>query len=117
VVEQFMIEIGNLQTEHNVFLVGTTNHLENIDPRVLRGGGFSEKIEIRPPGQKGVERLLGKYLGNTRLEAPFQVEKVATRLTGLAPADLRGNLQCRQAVCTQPRRRLRSNPPARLVGL
>jgi len=32
VVEQFMTEISNLQAEHNVFLVGTTNHPQNIDP-------------------------------------------------------------------------------------
>ena len=42
-VEQFLTEISGLQPENNVFLVGTTNHPENIDPRVLRGGRFSEK--------------------------------------------------------------------------
>ena len=36
-VEQFLTEISSLQPENNVFLVGTTNHPENIDPRVLRG--------------------------------------------------------------------------------
>jgi transitional endoplasmic reticulum ATPase len=39
-VEQFLIEISGLQPENNVFLVGTTNFPENIDPRVLRGGRF-----------------------------------------------------------------------------
>ena len=97
VVEQFMIEISNLQARHNVFLVGTTNHTENIDPRVLRGGRFSEKIEIRLPSRKGVEKLLGKYLGNVRLESPLQLEEIAARLTGLAPADL-------DAVCNAAKR-------------
>ena len=49
-VEQFLTEISGLQPENNVFLVGTTNHPENIDPRVLRGGRFSEKIQIQLPG-------------------------------------------------------------------
>ena len=48
-VEQFLTEISSLQPENNVFLVGTTNHPENIDPRVLRGGRFSEKLLIPPP--------------------------------------------------------------------
>jgi transitional endoplasmic reticulum ATPase len=88
VVEQFMIEISNLQPEHNVFLVGTTNHVENIDPRVLRGGRFSEKISIGLPGPDGLQRLLGKYLGDVRLEPGLSLDGIAEQLGGLAPADL-----------------------------
>ena len=88
VVEQFMIEISNLQPEHSVFLVGTTNHVENMDPRVLRGGRFSEKIDIGLPGPAGLERLLRKYLVGVRLEPGLSLEEVAERLSGLAPADL-----------------------------
>lgn len=88
VVEQFMIEISNLQPEHNVFLVGTTNHVENIDPRVLRGGRFSEKISIGLPGRQGVQRLLGKYLDGVRLEPGLSLDGIAEHLGGLAPADL-----------------------------
>lgn len=88
VVEQFITEISNLQAEHNVFLVGTTNHAENIDPRVLRGGGFSEKIEIGLPGLDGLKRLLREYLEGVRLESGLTVEKVAEHLIGLAPADI-----------------------------
>jgi transitional endoplasmic reticulum ATPase len=97
VVEQFMIEISSLQSQHNVFLVGTTNNPENIDPRVLRGGRFSEKIQIRPPGPAGVELLLRKYLVSARLEDSLRVEQVAARLAGLAPADL-------EAICNTAKR-------------
>ena len=48
-VDQFLTEISSLQPENNVFLVGTTNHPADIDPRVLRGGRFSEKILIPLP--------------------------------------------------------------------
>jgi transitional endoplasmic reticulum ATPase len=88
VVEQFMIEISNLQAEHNVFLVGTTNHVENIDPRVLRGGRFSEKIPVGFPSPDGLQRLLGKYLGDVRLEPGLSLDGIADQLGGLAPADL-----------------------------
>jgi transitional endoplasmic reticulum ATPase len=97
VVEQFMIEISNLQSQHNVFLVGTTNNPENIDTRVLRGGRFSEKIQILPPSPAGVERLLRKYLINARLEPSFGLEQLAARLAGLAPADL-------EAICNTAKR-------------
>ena len=88
VVEQCLTEISNLQPEHNVFLVGTTNHPENIDPRVLRGGRFSEKIKIGLPGPAEVQRLLCKYLVNTLLESGLDLGQLSERLAGLAPADL-----------------------------
>ena len=49
VVEQFLTEISSLHPDNRVFLVGTTNHPEDIDTRVLRGGRFSEKLTIPLP--------------------------------------------------------------------
>jgi SpoVK/Ycf46/Vps4 family AAA+-type ATPase len=88
VVDQFVIEISNLQPEHSIFLVGTTNHVENIDSRVLRGGRFSEKIEIGVPGPEALQRLLRKYLAGAQLEPGLSVKDVVEHLSGLAPADL-----------------------------
>jgi transitional endoplasmic reticulum ATPase len=96
-VEQFLTEISSLQPENNVFLVGTTNHPENIDPRVLRGGRFSEKILIPPPETAQRVHLLGLYLKDVSLEPGLTVEEIANRLNGLAPADL-------QAICTTAKR-------------
>lgn len=92
IVEQFLIEISALQPEHNVFLVGTTNHPENIDPRVLRGGRFSEKIEIGLPGPKEVGRLLAKYLKGVELEPSVGLDYLTERLTGTTPANLEAML-------------------------
>jgi transitional endoplasmic reticulum ATPase len=69
-------------------LVGTTNHPDHIDPRVLRGGRFSEKIEIGLPGPKSRERLLSKYLDGVALGADAGVPALADRLRDLSPADL-----------------------------
>jgi len=96
-VEQFLMEISNLQPENNVFLVGTTNHPENIDPRVLRGGRFSEKIYIPSPDTEQTVQLLSLYLKGARLEPGLGVADIAERLSGLAPADL-------QAICTAAKR-------------
>ena len=96
-VEQFLTEISSLQPENNVFLVGTTNHPENIDPRVLRGGRFSEKILIPAPEAAQRVQLLSLYLKGVRLEAGLTIEDIAERLNGLAPADL-------QAICMAAKR-------------
>ncbi len=88
IVEQFLIEISNLQPENNVFLVGTTNHPESIDARVLRGGRFSEKIEIGLPGREEVGRLLAKYLKGVELEPPLASDYLSEWLAGTTPANL-----------------------------
>ncbi|HEV2416429.1 MAG TPA: AAA family ATPase [Terriglobia bacterium] len=88
IVEQFLIEISNLQPEHNVFLVGTTNHLENIDTQILRGGRFSEKIEIGAPGPRETRRLMDKYLAGTELAANTSIGYLSEWFTGVTPANL-----------------------------
>jgi transitional endoplasmic reticulum ATPase len=87
-VEQFLTEISGLQPENNVFLVGTTNHPENIDPRVLRGGRFSEKIQIPLPDTDQRTQLLSRYLQGARLAPGLTTKAIAERLESTAPADL-----------------------------
>ena len=88
VTDQFLIEISNLHPEQNVFLVGTTNHPDHIDPRVLRGGRFSEKIEIGLPGRTAREHLLERYLAGVALAPGASIATLAERLRDLSPADL-----------------------------
>jgi transitional endoplasmic reticulum ATPase len=96
-VEQFLTEISSLQPENNIFLVGTTNHPENIDARVLRGGRFSEKIQIQLPDSDQRAQLLSRYLKGARLEPGLTTGEIARRLSGMSPADL-------QAISTAAKR-------------
>jgi transitional endoplasmic reticulum ATPase len=97
VMEQFLIEISTLLPEHNVFLVGTTNDPDGVDPRALRGGRFSEKIRINVPGVAGRERLLRKYLDGTPLEPRLGIGQIASLMEGFAPGDI-------EAVCQAAKR-------------
>jgi len=97
-VEQDLIEISALKPEHQVFLIGTTNHLDRMDPRILRGGRFSEKIEIPVPKQAANQRLLERYLGKARLQNEVTIESLAARVTGMAPADLEATVQAMKRV-------------------
>jgi len=87
-VEQFLTEIGGLHSENNVFLVGTTNHPQNIDPRILRGGRFSEKMQIPLPNTDQRTQLLNRYLQGARLVPGLTTNDIAERLSGMSPADL-----------------------------
>jgi transitional endoplasmic reticulum ATPase len=95
VTEQFLIEISNLQPQHRVFLIAATNHAEDIDPRVLPGGRFSEKFEVALPGRESRFRLLDRYLVQTKLTV--DLDRVNEALDGLAPGDI-------EAICKAAKR-------------
>jgi transitional endoplasmic reticulum ATPase len=97
VVEQFLTEISELKSQNEVFLIGTTNHPENVDSRVLRGGRFSEKIVIPLPRAEQRVQLLRNFLNGTRLESGISVEGIASDLDDASPADL-------QAICIAAKR-------------
>jgi transitional endoplasmic reticulum ATPase len=96
-VEQARSLISELEPKHNVFLIGTTNHLESIDPAILRGGRFSEKIEIGAPDQAGYKRLLKRHLDGVRLADGLSGDLLVERLSGTSPADL-------EAICNSAKR-------------
>ena len=96
-VEQARSLISELEPQHNVFLIGTTNDLASIDAAILRGGRFSEKIEIGTPHESGYQRLLTKHLDGIRLVEGLSVELLAERLKGISPADL-------EAICNSAKR-------------
>jgi len=87
-VEQALIEISDLRPEHQVFLIGTTNDLSRIDPRILRGGRFSEKIEIGLPDEEGYCRLLEMNFGPTQLASDLTTARLVEMVRGLSPAEI-----------------------------
>ena len=97
-VEQALIEISALKPEHQIFLVGTTNYLDRIDPRILRGGRFSEKVAVPVPDEAGYRKLVMRYLGKARLGRELTVQALAERVTGMAPADLEATIQSMKRV-------------------
>ena len=96
-VEQARSLISDLDPHHNVFLIGTTNHLDSIDPAILRGGRFSEKLEIGTPDQNGYIRLLERHLDGMPLADGLTRDVLAERLAGISPADL-------EAICNSAKR-------------
>ena len=87
-VEQALMLMSQLDPANQVFLIGTTNHIDNIDPRVLRGGRFTEKIEIGVPDDQGCLRLIDKYLGPIPLAAGLTSAIFSPGLRAFPPADL-----------------------------
>ena len=83
-VEQALMLMSQLDTGNQVFLIGTTNHIDHIDPRVLRGGRFTEKIEIGVPEDQGYLRLIDKYLGPIPLAAGIGSHDILSLTRGIS---------------------------------
>jgi SpoVK/Ycf46/Vps4 family AAA+-type ATPase len=88
IVEQALMLMSQLDPGNQVFLVGTTNHIDEIDQRVLRGGRFSEKIELGVPDDSGYMKLIQRFLGRAPLADGFEPVNLLERIRGMAPADL-----------------------------
>ncbi|MEZ5399218.1 MAG: AAA family ATPase [Bryobacteraceae bacterium] len=117
-VEQALIEISTLKPENDVFLIGTTNYLERVDPRMLRGGRFNEKIEIGFPDETGYRLLVGRYLGKARLAASVTPETIINRIQGMSPADLEATISTmKRAAMRRMRPGTNELPPLQLDDL
>jgi transitional endoplasmic reticulum ATPase len=96
-VEQALMEITKLEPAHNVLLIGTTDHLDQVDARVLRGGRFGEKIEVGLPDIAGYHKLIRRHLGRARLTDGLTIEYLGEQLEGVSPANL-------EAICKAAKR-------------
>jgi transitional endoplasmic reticulum ATPase len=68
-----------------IITVLTTNHLENINPAMLRPGRLDSIINVLPPDAEAVSRLFHLYGGST-IAADEDLSKAADLLSGTIPA-------------------------------
>jgi len=97
VVDQFLIEVSDLNAHQNVFLLGATNHPEKIDPSVVSGHRFREKWTIRTLGVTGIVRLLEKCLRDVPLEPGTSPQVIAREIVGASQSQV-------EAICLTARR-------------
>jgi transitional endoplasmic reticulum ATPase len=97
VVDQFLIEVSDLDAHQNVFLLGATNHPEKIDPSVLAGHRFQEHWIVKTLEVAGLARLLEKLLRDVTLEPGTSPEGIAREIVGASQSQA-------QAICLTARR-------------
>lgn len=69
----------------NIITVLTTNHMENINPAMMRPGRLDAVIEVTPPDAKAAERLLRVY-GGAAISPDTDLTEAAEKLAGQIPA-------------------------------
>ncbi|MFP3304247.1 MAG: CDC48 family AAA ATPase [Nitrososphaeria archaeon] len=88
-VSQLITSIDSLQPEDMVFLIGTTNRPDLIDPSLLRPGRFDLLIYVRPPNMQEREEILKILLKNTKLDPSVDISKIAALTEGYSGADIK----------------------------
>jgi cell division protease FtsH len=84
-VNQLLTEMDGFRSNEMVFVVGTTNFLESVDPALLRPGRFEFLIEIPAPSAEDREKIIHIY--NAKLGLGLddkQVAHLVRRTEGMA---------------------------------
>jgi transitional endoplasmic reticulum ATPase len=79
---------GVCNKNSEVMVVLTTNHVEKINPVILRPGRLDAVISLRPPTGEACERLIRHYAGKL-LATDADLKLAAQELKGQIPASIR----------------------------
>jgi transitional endoplasmic reticulum ATPase len=87
---------------HDVLFIAATNHPDDLDKAITRGGRFSEHFGFKEPEENTVLLMVREWISSKRGTTPFHdeftAESVSQHLKGKAPSDIKEALQ--QAVNT-----------------
>ncbi|WP_422003154.1 AAA family ATPase [Roseovarius mucosus] len=86
VITTFLTELDQIARQEGVIVVGTCNHIERIDPAVLRAGRMDIKIEVLPPDADAILEILRFHLSEDI--ADHDLRRLSRRAVGKTAADI-----------------------------
>lgn len=81
-VNQLLTEMDGFHKDELVFVVGTTNFVESLDPALLRPGRFEFHLHIPYPDESDRKEILSIYDKKMRLQFSEEALEYAVRRTG-----------------------------------
>ena len=81
-VNQLLTEMDGFHKDELVFVVGTTNFVESLDPALLRPGRFEFHLHIPYPDEADRRAILAIYDQKMRLQFSAEALEYAVRRTG-----------------------------------
>ena len=64
----------------NVFVIGSTNRVEDIDPAVLRSGRFGLTLTVNPPDLEGTKHILDIHTKGKRIDRKVDKNAIAEKM-------------------------------------
>ena len=86
-VNQLLVELQDVD-DADVVVVGTTNHLDNIDPAIRRSGRFDDRIEIPPPDAAARRAILEVQLADRPTAETIDLDPTVKATAGYTSSDL-----------------------------
>jgi transitional endoplasmic reticulum ATPase len=88
VVNQLLAEMDGIEKSENVFVIGTTNKSELIDPALLRPGRFDYQILVPLPDAKARASIFAVHLKDKPVAADLNVDRLIEMTDRLSGADI-----------------------------
>jgi len=92
VVDTFLQQVDQIRRVPGIVLMAATNHVEALDPAVIRDGRFDYKKQLSPPTHEERKAILRAHLRRLRAGA-VDLDLVARRTAGYSQARLAGLLE------------------------
>merc|ERR1712000_794392 len=88
VINQILTEMDGIEAKKNVFVIGTTNRPDILDPAILRPGRLDQKIYIPMPDLESREGVFKANLRGTPLAPDVSLRSLAEHTEGYSGADI-----------------------------
>lgn len=88
-LNQLLTEMDGFKKSDNIVVIGATNREEMVDGALKRSGRFDLKVHIPLPFRKSREELINHFVKFQKVEANFDVQKLAKKTVGFSPADIK----------------------------
>lgn len=85
---QLLVLLDGIHHLGQVFVIGTTNRLDLLDPALLRPGRFDRIIAVPPPDAAGRRAILAIHTRRLPLAPDVHLDALAEELAGATGADL-----------------------------
>ena len=98
-LNQLLVEMDGFGVNEGIIVMSATNHVDILDPAILRPGRFDRKVGVGRPDIKGREEILKVHAAKKPLGEDVDLEEVARTTAGYTGADLE-NLMNEAAILT-----------------
>lgn len=83
-----LIEMDGFNKRGNIFVMASTNRLEELDPALTRKGRFDKLIKISKPNLEERIEILKLYMKNKKFSEDVDIKNLAQEIIGFTGADI-----------------------------
>ena len=87
-LNQLLVEMDGFGVNEGIIVMAATNHVDILDPAILRPGRFDRKVAVGTPDVGGREEILKVHAKNKPLGDDVNLQQLAQTTAGFTGADL-----------------------------